>query len=183
MVIGLRISLSSTFSGSTWFSEGFSEPWTALHNQHRVVLTEQTLVHKSAEKAWEYWVSKSKSRVLGTIFMAVNDTKVCDPLYKLFGGAVAAASPAGDLTSASKKKTPGVAERTVAGAFLPIFHFRFSKELLSTLKIISSKTDLGTFAFLLVLGPAGLAHFARLFFEFFEYLDQFNENLHAMHIT
>lgn len=84
--------------------------------------------------------------------MAVNDTKVCDPLYKLFGGAVAAASPAGDLTSASKKKTPGVAERTVAGAFLPIFHFRFSKELLSTLKIISCKTDLGTFAFLLVWG-------------------------------
>ena len=162
MVIGLKISLSSTFSGSTWFSEGFSEPWTALHSQHRVVLTEQTLVHESAEKAWEYWVSKSKSRILGTIFMAVNDTKVCDPLYKLFGGAVAAAL-AGDLTSASKKKTPGVAERTVAGAFLPIFHFRFSKELLSTLKIISSKTDLGTFAFLLVLGPAGLAHFARRF--------------------
>ena len=59
--------------------------------------------------------------------MAVNDTKVCDPLYKLFGGAVVAASPAGDLTSASKKKTPGVAERTVAGAFLPNFSLSIFK--------------------------------------------------------
>ena len=147
MVIGLKISLSSTFSGSTWFSEGFSEPRTALHSQHRVVLTEQTLVHKSAEKAWEYWVSKSKSRILGTIFMAVNDTKVCDPLYKLFGGAVAAASPAGDLTSASKKKTPGVAERTVAGAFLPNFSLSIFKRTTFDYENNSSKTDLGTFAF------------------------------------
>ena len=131
METGLKISFSSRgLSVSTSFSRGFwSPPWTALQSQHRVVLTEQTLVHKSAEKALEYLVSKSKSIILGTIFMAVNDTKVCDPLYKLFGGAVAAAL-AGDLTSASKKKTPGVAGRTVAGAFLSIdqiFTFDFQQ--------------------------------------------------------